>query len=152
MGEDREFIIHVFYWCTPLCHEIYIKCKKKSNLIKGISSHNIYCGIKSQQVKEIFCHSVLKNFDFSQNSSFPFHWVTFYHSISCVLLVDKANKSCQNSKKKKKKKKRKKYHIHHKKTSKKKRKKYYTSKDKCPNFPNFFRRPKMINSNLSNEK
>ena len=73
MGEDREFIIHVFYWCTPLYHEIYIKCKKKSNLIKGISSHNIYCGIKSQQVKEIFCHSVLKNFDFSQNSSFPFH-------------------------------------------------------------------------------
>ena len=82
-----------------------LNVKKKSNLIKGISSHNIYCGIKSQQVKEIFCHSVLKNFDFSQNSSFPFHWVTFYHSISCVLLVDKANKSCQNSKKKEKKKK-----------------------------------------------
>ena len=79
-----------------------LNVKKKFNLIKGTSSHNIYCGIKSHQVKEIFCHSVLKIFDFSQNSSFPFHWVTFDHSISCVLLVDKANKSCQNSKKKKK--------------------------------------------------
>ena len=30
--------------------------------------------------------------------------------------------------------------------------KYYTSKDKCPNFTNFFRIPKINNSNLSNEK
>ena len=30
--------------------------------------------------------------------------------------------------------------------------KYYTSKDKCPNFTNFFRMPKINNSNLSNEK
>ena len=30
--------------------------------------------------------------------------------------------------------------------------KYYTSKDKCPNFPNFFRMPKINNPNLSNEK
>ena len=29
--------------------------------------------------------------------------------------------------------------------------KYYTSKDKCPNFTNFFRMPKINNSNLSNE-
>ena len=28
IGEDREFIIHVFYWCIPLDHEIYTKCKK----------------------------------------------------------------------------------------------------------------------------
>ena len=35
IGEDLEFIIHVFYWCIQLDHEIYIKCKKKtSNLIK----------------------------------------------------------------------------------------------------------------------
>ena len=27
--EDLEFIIHVFYWCIQLNHEIYIKCKKK---------------------------------------------------------------------------------------------------------------------------
>ena len=39
-----------------------------------------------------------------------------------------------------------------KKAFKKKRKSYYTSKDKCPNFTNFFRRPKINNSNLSNEK
>ena len=30
--------------------------------------------------------------------------------------------------------------------------KYYTSKDKCPNFTNLFRMPKINNSNLSNEK
>ena len=29
IGEDLEFIIHVFYWCIQLDHEIYIKCKKK---------------------------------------------------------------------------------------------------------------------------
>ena len=39
-----------------------------------------------------------------------------------------------------------------KKAFKKKRKKYYTSKDKYPNFTNFFRIPKINNSNLSNEK
>ena len=35
---------------------------------------------------------------------------------------------------------------------KKKRKNYYTYKDKCPNFKNVFRMPKINNSNLSNEK
>ena len=30
--------------------------------------------------------------------------------------------------------------------------KFYTSKNKCPNFTNFFRMPKINNSNLSNEK
>ena len=49
IGEDLEFIIHVFYWCIPLDHEIYTKCKKTSNLIKVISSYNICSGIKSQQ-------------------------------------------------------------------------------------------------------
>ena len=37
--------------------------------------------------------------DFFQNSSVPFHQVTFDHSISCVLLIDKPNESCQNFKK-----------------------------------------------------
>ena len=30
IGEDREFIIHVFYWCIPLDHETYTKCKRKN--------------------------------------------------------------------------------------------------------------------------
>ena len=78
-------------WCIPLDHKIYTECKKTSNLIKGISSHNICSGIKSQQVKKTICHSVPKVFGFSQNSSVPFHQVTFDHSISCVLLghIDK---------------------------------------------------------------
>ena len=99
ISKDQKFIIHVFYWCIPLDHEIYTKCKKTSNLIKGISSHNICSGIKSQQVKKNICRSVPKLFDFSQNSSVPFDRVTFDHSISCVLLIDKPNESCQYSKK-----------------------------------------------------
>ena len=34
----------------------------------------------------------------------------------------------------------------------KQKRKYFISKDKCPNFTNFFRTPKINNSNLSNEK
>ena len=90
---------HVFYWCIALDHEIYTKCKKTSNLIKVISSHNICSGIKSQQITKNICHSLPKTFDFSQNSSAPFHPVAFDHSNSCVLLIDKPNESCQNSKK-----------------------------------------------------
>ena len=144
----QEFI-HVFYRFIPLDHEIY-KCKKSSNLIKDISSHNTCSGIKSQQVNKNICHSVPKTLDFSQNSSVLFHQVAFDHFILCVLLIDKTNESCQNSTKfernvistaKKKKK-----------AFKKKRKQYYTSKDKCPNFTNFFRMPKINNSNLLNEK
>ena len=28
IGEDWEFIIHIFYWCIPLDHEIYTNIKK----------------------------------------------------------------------------------------------------------------------------
>ena len=76
-----------------------LNVKKTSNLIKDISSHNICSGIKSQQVKKNICQSVPKTFDFSQNSSVLFHQVTFDHSISFVLLIDKRNESCQNSEK-----------------------------------------------------
>ena len=67
--------------------------------------------------------------------------VIFDHSISCVLLIDKPNESCKISKT-----------IIHQKKAFKKNIKYDTSKDKCPNFTNFFRMPKINNSNLSNEK
>ena len=100
IGEGQKFIIHVFYWCIPLDHEIYTKCKKtSSNLIKGICSHKICSALKSQPLKKTICHSVPKTFDFSQNYSVPFHRVTFDHSISCALLIDKPNESCQNFKK-----------------------------------------------------
>ena len=56
-------------WCIPLDHKIYTKCKKTSNLIKDISSHNICSGIKSQQVKKDICYSVPKTFWFF--SEFP---------------------------------------------------------------------------------
>ena len=93
-------IYHVFYWCIPLDHEIYTKCNKTSNLIKGsMYSHNICSEIKRQQLKNRnISHSVPKTSDFSQNSSVPFHRVTFDHSISCMLLIDKPNESCWNLK------------------------------------------------------
>ena len=70
-------------------------------LIKGISSHKIFSGIKSQQVKKNICHSVPKTLDFSQNSSVPVHRVTFDQFHVCFYLIDKPNESCQNSKKNK---------------------------------------------------
>ena len=106
VDEDLKFIIRKFSWCIPLDHEIYTKYKKTmknitlSNLIKVISYYNICSGIKDDQAKKTaICHSVPKTFDFSQNSSVPFLQVTFGHSISCVLLIDKPNENCQNSKK-----------------------------------------------------
>ena len=30
VGEDLEFVIHVFYWCISLDHEICTECKKKN--------------------------------------------------------------------------------------------------------------------------
>ena len=94
--EDLEFIIHLCYQQIPLDHEIYFKCKKTSNLIKVIISA-LELKVNQQKKKRNIFHSVTKTFDFSQNLSVPFHQVTFYHSISCVLLIDKPNKSCRNS-------------------------------------------------------
>ena len=91
--------------------------------------------------------TVPKSFDFSQISSVPFYRVTFSYPISWVLLIDKPNESCKNSKK---------FEINPlstiKKAFKKKRKKHCTSKDKRPSFINFFRTPKAYNSNLWNER
>ena len=64
IGEDLEFIIHVFYWCIPFGHEIYPKCKKTSNLTEVISTYNIYSGIKSQQAKKNHFSFSAKNFRF----------------------------------------------------------------------------------------
>ena len=127
-----------------------LNVKTTSNLIKFISGYNICSGIEGQQAKKKhLLLTVPKIFDFFQNSSVPFHRVTFDHSVSCVLLIDKPNESCKNSNK---------FERNALSTTKKllKRKEnnitYYTSKDKCPNFKNFFRTPKINNSNLSNKK
>ena len=52
----------------------------------------------NKQKKPFLINSTKKIF--SLNSSAPIHRVTFNHSISCVLLIDKPNESCENSKKK----------------------------------------------------
>ena len=67
-------------------------------MVKGISSHNIYSGNRSQQINKNNCHSLPKTFDFSQNSSIPFHQVTFDHSISCVFLIDNQKKAAKTAK------------------------------------------------------
>ena len=78
-----------------------LNLKKASNLIKGICSHKICSGIKSQRVKKNHLSFSTKNLIFLSflKYSVPFHRVTFDHSISCVLLIDKPNEWCHNSKK-----------------------------------------------------
>ena len=92
IGEDLEFIIHVFYWCIPLYYEIYTKCNKKH-----LTWFKLYLVIisalelKVNKQKNHLSLTVQKPFHFSQNSSVPFHPVTFEHPISWVLLIDKPN-------------------------------------------------------------
>ena len=53
----------LFMYFTGLSHwtmKYILNVKETSYLIKGISSHNICSGIKSQQVKKKICHSVPK--------------------------------------------------------------------------------------------
>ena len=57
--------------------------------------------LKVNKQKKHLSLTVPKTFHFSQNSSVALHRVTFDHSTSCVLLIDKPNKSCKNAKKKK---------------------------------------------------
>ena len=98
-------------------------------------------------MKKTICYSVAKAFDFFRNSTVPFHRVTFDKSVSCVLLIDKPNESCQKSKKFK----RKSVSTAKKKLLKRKGNSTQTSQV-VPNFTNFCKTPKINNSNLSNEK
>ena len=138
-------VLHV-----PLDHEIYTNVKKASKLIKFISSYNICSGINCQQEKKTVCHSVIKTFDFSQNSSVPFHQATFDHSISCVLLIDKSNESFKSIKKFER------NTLDLPKSFQKEKKIILHRQRQMPqtsaNFANFFRTPKINNSNLSNQK
>ena len=131
-------VLYYEYW-TDKQKYVYV------NLIKVISSYKICSGIKSQQAKKPFVIHLLLTFDFFQYSSVPFDEVIFDHSISYVLLINKLNESCKKLK-----------HLkeipYPPKKAFKKKIKHYTSKDKCSSFTNFFRMPKISNSNLSNEK
>ena len=49
-----------------------------------------------KQNKTAICYSVPK-IDFSGSSYVPFPQVTFYRSISCVLLIDKRNKAAKTA-------------------------------------------------------
>ena len=96
IGEDREFIIHVFYCCVPLDHENYTKCKKKHLIWSKVYPVIISSlELKGNKYKKP-CVIQYQKLDFSQSSSDPFYWVTFDHLLSCVLLIDKPNESCQN--------------------------------------------------------
>ena len=55
--------------------------------------------LKVNKQKKDLSLTVPKAFDFSQNSSAAFHRVTFDHSSSFVLLLDKPNKNCKFRKK-----------------------------------------------------
>ena len=53
IGEGQKFIIHVFYWCIPLDHEIYTKCKEKHPTRLKVYLV-IKSALKSQKVKKPF--------------------------------------------------------------------------------------------------
>ena len=73
ISKDQKCIIHVFYWCIPLNHEIYTKCKNHLTwLIKGISSHKICSGVKSQQEKKKLSFSTKKLLIFLRIALFHF--------------------------------------------------------------------------------
>ena len=55
--------------------------------------------LKVNEQKKNLSLTVPKAFDFSQNSYVAFHQVTFDHSSSFVLLLNKPNKSCKFKKK-----------------------------------------------------
>ena len=100
ISKDQKFIIHVFYWCIPLDHEIYTKCNKKH--LTWLKLYLVIISALELKVNKQKKHLTLtapKPFDFSQYSSVPFHRVTFEHPISWVLLIDKPNQGCKNSKK-----------------------------------------------------
>ena len=93
----------LFLYFTSVSHQTMksiLNVKKRSDLIQGICRHKICSGIKSQQVKKLFVVQYQKLLIFLRIIYYvPFHRVTFDHSISGVLLIDKPNESCQNSKK-----------------------------------------------------
>ena len=68
---------------SPKCslnHEIYTKCKKKpANWIKGISTHNIFSGIKSQQINKIFVNQLKKLLSFLR--------IPLFHFIESLLTI-----------------------------------------------------------------
>ena len=105
--------------------------------------------MKSQQAK--------KPFLIQYQNLLIFHRTPLFHFIKSLstiqfhmylLKIVKPNESCKNSIIFE----RNALSTTKKKTFKKKRKQSYTSKDKCPNFTNFFRTSKSSNSNLSNGK
>ena len=51
ISKDHKFVIHVFYWCIPLDHEIYTDLKKHLTLLK-VYLVLICSGIKIEQVKK----------------------------------------------------------------------------------------------------
>ena len=121
-----------------------LNVKKTSSLIKVISSYNICSGIKSQQVEkplviqyqkyffsEFLC-SISSSHFWPLNFLCAFNWETKWKLQKLKNILKEI--------------------AYPPKKAFKKKIKYYTGKDKCPSFTNFFRMPKINNSNLSKEK
>ena len=145
IGEDLEFIIHVFYCCIYPIRPWHLLNVNKKHLSWLKLYLVLISGIKSQQAKKPFVIQYqnlliflriplvhfIKSFFWSFNFMCAFNWLTEWKLQKLKNIW-------------------KKYLIHEK--AFKKNIKYYTSKDKCPNFTNFFTMSKINNSNLSNEK
>ena len=99
IGEDLEFIIHVFYWCIPSDHKIFTKCKKKHRTWLKLYLVIISAlELKSNKQKKNKTFSTKIFWFFSEFfcciSSSYFRIFTFM----CVL-IDKPNERCKKAKK-----------------------------------------------------
>ena len=96
IGDDLEFIIHVFDWCIPLDHKIYTNCNKKH--LTWLELYLVIISVldlKVNKQKKPFINNSTKIFWFFSE----FDRVTFDYSILWVFLIDKSNENCRNSKK-----------------------------------------------------
>ena len=96
IGDDLEFIIHVFDWCIPLDHKIYTNCNKKH--LTWLELYLVIISVldlKVNKQKKPFINNSTKIFWFFSE----FHRVTFDYAILWVFLIDKSNENCRNSKK-----------------------------------------------------
>ena len=102
---DKQYHIFQIYWWGPGLYYSYILLvymKSILNVKKHLTWLKLYLVIisalelKVNKQKNHLSFST-KNFWFFQNSSVPFHQVTFDHSISFVLLIDKPNEGCKTS-------------------------------------------------------
>ena len=92
MKYPAQIYIYIYWWHPGIYYSCILLCKSIWNVKKHLTL------LKNLQVKKNICFSVQKTFWFFSKFLRSIHQITFDHSVSCVLQIDKQNESCQNSK------------------------------------------------------